>query len=90
MAVHWVNYDLNKTGQNYDELIKYLKSHQSWAKPLKSSFLVKTSLGVGELRDGIMRHIDTNDVVLVINVDGKSWAGYGMPSDVADWIQKNL
>jgi len=90
MAVHWVNYDLNKTGQNYDELIKYLKSHQSWAKPLKSSFLVKTSLGVGELRDGIKKHIDSNDDVLVINVDGRSWASYGISSEVTDWMKQNL
>jgi hypothetical protein len=90
MAVHWVNYDLNKTGQNYDELIKYLKSHQSWAKPLKSSFLVKTSLGVGELRDGIQKYIDSNDDVLVINVDGRSWASYGISSEVTDWMKQNL
>lgn len=39
MAIHWVNYDLNKAGQDYGNLITYMKSHQSWAKPLKSSFL---------------------------------------------------
>lgn len=90
MAVHWVNYDLKKAGQNYDGLIDYLKSHQSWAKPLKSSFLVKTSLTTAQLRDGIMQHIDNNDVVLVIEVGGESWAAYGVPQDVADWLQSNV
>lgn len=46
MAVHWVNYDLNKTGQDYTKLIDYLKSHQGWAKPLKSSFLVESRIVV--------------------------------------------
>jgi hypothetical protein len=90
MAIHWVNYDLNKTGQNYDGLITYLKSHDTWCKPLKSSFLVVTSLSVAQLRDGILKHIDTNDDVLVINVDGKPGAWYGLPDDVSNWLLKHL
>jgi hypothetical protein len=39
MPVHWVNYDLMQSGQKYDDLIEYLKSHQGWARPLASSFL---------------------------------------------------
>jgi len=90
MAVHWINYDLNKTGQDYTKLIDYLKSHQSWAKPLKSSFFVKTSLTAGQLRDGVQRHIDTNDDVVVVTVTGQSWATYGIPSDVTEWMKNNL
>ena len=90
MAVHWVNYDLNKTGQDYDSLITYLKSHESWAKPAKSSFLVKTSLSAGDLRDGIKAHIDTNDVVLVVPVGGQGWASYGLSKDVTDWLHANI
>ncbi len=90
MAVHWVNYDLNKSGQNYDELIKYLKSGDSWCKPLKSSFLVKTSASVATLRDGIKKYIDTNDDVLVINVDGKSWGSYGLSEEVNTWLSNNI
>jgi hypothetical protein len=90
MAVHWVNYDLNKAGQNYDDLIKYLKSHDSWCKPLKSSFFVKTSLTVAQLRDGILPLIDNNDDVVVVNVDGKPGAWYGLPDDVSNWLNNNL
>lgn len=90
MAVHWVNYDLNETGQDYTKLIDYLKSHQSWAKPLKSSFFVKTSLTAGQLRDGIKRHIDANDDIVVVTVTGASWATYSISSDVNEWLKKNL
>lgn len=90
MAVHWVNYDLNKTGQDYTKLIDYLKSHESWAKPLKSSFFVKTSLTAGQLRDGIKKHIDANDDIVVVTVTGESWATYGISSNVTDWMKKNL
>ncbi|WP_166355753.1 hypothetical protein [Phytoactinopolyspora limicola] len=90
MPVHWVNYDLNKTGQDYTRLIEYLKSHQSWAKPLKSSFFVKTSLTAGQLRDGVQKHIDTNDDVVVVTVTGAFWATYGISSEVTEWMKKNL
>jgi hypothetical protein len=90
MAVHWVNYDLNKAGQEYTKLTTYLKSHDSWAKPLKSSFFVKTSLSAVQLLDGIREHIDANDAVVVVTVTGDWWATYGMPADVAEWMKANI
>lgn len=81
---------IRSTGQNYDALITYLQSGDWWAKPLKSSFLVKTSVNVSDLRDGLLKHIDSNDDVLVINVDGKSWASYGLPDEINNWIRDNL
>lgn len=90
MAVHWVNYDLNKSGQDYTKLIEYLKSHQSWATPLKSSFFVKASLTTSQLVDGIHRRIDGNDVVVVVEVTSQTWASYNVPKDVADWMKTNL
>ena len=76
MPVHWVNYDLNQSGQDYADLITYLKSHQSWAKPLASSFLVKTELTASGLRDGIKEHVDANDSVLVVTVNEQHWASF--------------
>jgi hypothetical protein len=90
MAVHWVNYDLNKAGQDYTKLIEYLKSHQSWAKPLKSSFFVKTALTAGELRDGIKGHIDSNDEVVVVTVTSQNWATFGISETVTTWMKNNL
>lgn len=90
MAVHWVNYDLNQTGQDYAKLIDYLKSHEGWAKPLKSSFFVKTSLTAGQLRDAIKNYIDANDDVVVVTVTDAFWATYGISSKVNEWLKKNL
>ncbi|MGM7699427.1 hypothetical protein [Microbacterium sp. A84] len=90
MAVHWVNYDLNKSGQDYTKLTEYLKSHQSWAKPLKSSFFVKTPLTAVQLRDGINNHIDGNDDVVIVTVGGQGWATHGANKDAVEWIKNNL
>lgn len=90
MAVHWVNYDLNKSGQDYTKLIEYLKSHESWAKPLKSSFFVKTPLNTSQLVDGIRQHIDSNDAVVAVEVTDQTWTSYNVPKDVSDWMKANL
>jgi len=90
MAVHWVNYDLNKSGQDYTKLIDYLKSHNGWAKPLKSSFFVKTTLTAGQLRDEIKKYIDANDDVVVVGVGGKGWATYGLSDELNKWLKDNL
>lgn len=90
MAVHWVNYDLNQSGQDYAKLIDYLKSHQSWATPLKSSYFVKTSLTASQLRDGINKHIDANDDIVVVTVTGADWATHGLSSQLNEWLKTNL
>ncbi|MHA7268394.1 hypothetical protein [Arthrobacter sp. HLT1-20] len=90
MTIYWVNYDLNATGQDYEKLITYLKSHDSWAKPLKSSFFVKTSLTAAALRDGIKLHTDSNDNVVVVPVGGQGWATFGASKNVTDWMHANL
>lgn len=66
-----------------------MKSHQSWAKPLKS-FFVKTPLTAGQLRDGIKELIDANDDIVVVTVTGASWATYGISPKVIEWLKKNL
>ncbi|GAB7304899.1 hypothetical protein MAFF212519_27820 [Clavibacter michiganensis] len=90
MAVHWVNYDLNKTGQNYDGLITYLESFGTWARPVRSSFLVKTTLTAAQLANGIKSHVDGNDVVMVMTVTGADWATQGVPTEVVTWLRNNL
>ncbi len=90
MAVHWVNYDLNQSGKDYDGLISYLQSHDAWARPVKSSFLVVTSLTAAQLRDGMLDHLDANDDTLVISVSGESWASYGLSEELNTWLSQNL
>lgn len=67
-----------------------MESHQGWAKPLESSFFVKTSLTAAQLRDGIKKHIDANDDVVVVTVSGSSWATYGLSSKLNEWLRSNL
>lgn len=85
-----VEYDLSKPGQNYDGLIKYLKSFPGWANHLKSAWLIKTDLTPSEVRDGVAKCVDTNDKVMVIDVTGRTAAWRRLSQQLSDWIQKNL
>lgn len=91
MNTYWVNYDLNQSGQHYSELIEFLEAEDhGWAKPLKSSYFIESSMTASELLDAVMRRVDSNDQVVVVEVSGQSWAGYGMPSDVGAWMERNI
>jgi hypothetical protein len=88
MATMLVGYDLNRPGQEYAGLIGAIKEIGSWWHHLDSTWLVKTSLTVTELRDALKIHIDAGDELLVIDVTGRSWAGTGF--DSYDWLRANI
>src|SRR4051794_10251075 len=43
MKTLMVDYDLMAPGQKYDRLITYLKSYDSWAYDLKSTWMIRTT-----------------------------------------------
>lgn len=88
--MYWVNYDLVEPGQKYESLIGYLKSHEGWAKVAKSSFFVQTALTAIDLLNGARMHLDSNDTIVVVKVDGEFWASYGARPAVVDWMRKAI
>lgn len=90
MAVHWVNFELSTTGAKYEGLMTYLKSHQSWAHPLKNSFFVKTPLDAGALRDGMEPYLGPHDDIIIVPVGGMGWATFGVDQNVNEWLRINL
>jgi len=92
MNTFLISYDLGvpETISDYRILTEYIKSYRSWAKPLQSVWLIKTSKSVAQVRDEIKLRIDSNDKVLVLNVTGTSWATYNVSQKVTDWMKDNL
>jgi hypothetical protein len=80
-----VDYDLISPGQKYEAISQYVKQH-SWAKVLKSTWLIRTTKSASRVRDDVLGLIDANDKLLVTNVTGDAMAWYGLPKDVSDWI----
>lgn len=85
-----ISYDLKKPGQNYQDLWDHLKSYGTWAKPVESVWLVKTSSSAETVRNDAIRHIDTNDKIIVIDVTSQAAAWKNLTSEVSSWITKNL
>lgn len=91
MKTYLISYDLIRpeTLPEYIRLFNTIKSATFWAKPLRSVWLVKTTLSSAQIRDEIMKVIDANDKVLVIEVTN-NWAAYGLPKAVTDWMKQGL
>ncbi len=92
MNILMISYDLGipETSEDYKTVIDYIKSHDSWAKPLKSQWLIKTSKSVSAVRDELQSMTDQNDRILVMNVTGDNWATSRIPSDITKWMKDNL
>ncbi len=90
MAVLWVNYDLSTAGANYDALVVYLKSHQSWAHPMKNSFFVQTDIDPGALRDGMESFLGPKDDIIIVPVGGQGWATFGLDTHINEWLRAHL
>ncbi len=79
-----------ETHADYTALSAYLKKlYSSWARPVKSVWIIKSSKTAGEIRDEIKTALDTNDKLIVVKLSG-NWATYNITKDVTDWMKKNI
>ena len=91
MKTYLVSYDLvgNETITDYKKLIEMIKTSTYWAKPLKSVWLIKTTLSAAEIRNKLKTVTDNNDKILVIEITN-NWASYNLSKDVTDWMQEGM
>lgn len=83
-----IDYDLNKTGQNYSGLIKKIEAlGTSYAKPCKSCWLVATRKSPTEAYNELRPLIDDNDRLLISRfslADHRGW----LDNDVVAWLDR--
>ncbi len=86
-----VGYDLNKSGQDYEDIWAYLNAQSSWWHHLDSTWLIRTELTAVQLRDAIAEiGLDANDELLVIDVSGDAAAWKGFHPRGSKWLKDNL
>lgn len=85
-----IGYDLNKSGQNYEDLIEQLKAYPNWWHYLDSTWLIRTDDSHTVVRNALKEHIDSNDELLVIDVTGDAAAWTGFAGEAGQWIKDNL
>lgn len=88
MAKQLISYDLTKPGRNYDELYKAIEALGTCWHCLESVWIVVTDLTTAQVRDQLKPHIDGNDKLAVLKLEG-SWATLGLDQDCNNWFRKN-
>ena len=89
MALYQIDYDLRAPGRNYDSLISAIKAYDTWAKVLKSTWIIETYTSAVTVRDNLKRHLDNNDGLIVTRLTGEA-AWVGLSPDVSQWLAERL
>lgn len=87
--VYMITYDLNKSGQKYEDVIKAIKSASTgvWCSYWKSSYLIQSTLITADaVFKKIKPYIDDNDRIIVIEVKN-NYQGW-LDNDAWDYIKK--
>lgn len=71
-----ISYDLNRPGQDYQDLIAAIKAYGNWAHVLKSTWLIRTTQTADQVSTDLRKHMDPNDNLLVIEVNPKNKQGW--------------
>jgi hypothetical protein len=89
VTAYIISYDLSQPGQNYEKVLKAIKSYGNWARLGGSAYIVISQASAVDVRDHISRELDSNDKIFVGVVKAPA-AWIGMSDEVSDWLKKNL
>jgi len=90
MSTYLVGYDLDKPDQEYEPLIKKLKSYGTWWHNLDSTWFVVSTNTVTQVRDELGELVGKSDKLLVVEVTLDSWASRGFNKEANDWLTKHV
>jgi hypothetical protein len=85
MKVYLINYDLNKSGQDYTDLINEIKKSTGWIKYLKSGWFIATNESVEQVYTRLRKWMDNNDEIL-INQFTSPYYGW-LSKTVWEWLK---
>jgi hypothetical protein len=88
MSTYLISYDLSAPGRNYQPVYDYMQNFSDRMKPLQTVYLVHTSESAGTIRDELKGLVDSNDKVLVVEVDTLSWGTFNLPN-TAKWLKEH-
>ena len=89
MKTYLVSYDLNSPGKDYTKLFDAIKAFGTWWHYLDSTWIIKTDLDAGAIRDKLSPPvIDENDNLLVVRLQG-NWASR-LSAKANQWLTNNV
>ena len=75
---------------SYSRLISYIKTANSWAHPMPFIWVIKTSVDIASVRDGVKSRINVSDRAFLVEVSNSMWATSNISKSVTDWMKNNL
>lgn len=89
MKCYAISYDLIGPNRNYDKIHKAIRNLGYYAYIHESLFIVKSSITSSQLYDILIKSLDNNDKLLIIELGrDASWARLNV--DVSNWLKSNL
>lgn len=84
-----ISYDLNRPGQDYDDLYSEIKKLGEWCHPVDSTWFVYTSVSAEGIRDRLKAVMDKSDALIVVKVSSPgAWSG--LSTEIGTWLKKYL
>jgi hypothetical protein len=90
MKSYLIGYDLNRPGQDYENLFAAIKALAgTWWHCLDSTWIIKSGSTAAAIRDALMPHIDSSDELLVVQLSGEgAWVGFD--ERCSSWLKEQL
>lgn len=83
-----IEYDLRAPSRNYDDLYKAIKAYGVWAHITESTWFIKTNESCAQVRDKLLKHMDSNDRIFVAVLTGAAaWRNVLCSSE---YLKENL
>lgn len=83
-----ISYDLHDPGKNYHTVIAAVQSLGAWAKIHYSYWYVKSNYTAEQARDILVRSIDANDSVYVVDSTNNNAAWWNVSPQSSDFIRR--
>ena len=81
MRMITVSYDLMKPGQDYTVLLNRIRT-LGGVRPLESYWTFQSASTAAQIRDDLLRYIDANDRLLVVDVTNGQFAWHNLRADI--------
>lgn len=86
--VYMVSYDLNKPGQNYDDLYQKIKGASTgvWCHPMDSTWIIQSNLTPEGIYNKVKSALDPSDSIFIVQI-AQNYYGV-LPNDLWEYIEK--
>lgn len=81
-----ITYDLNSPAQNYDLVIDVIKQLGAWAHVQQSVWYVNSELSAEEAANQVLRVLDADDSLLVIDATSNAAAWHNLSDRVSAFL----